>query len=281
MFYFGRAIRKGPKAAFIRIRFTIRSRDIKADKTYRIIYLENEYVRIGVSAGNRRAAVRGRGQEQRLRFHLSPARHQAGARSGSSARGCPAASSGTSRIITAPPRSCRCNIAVEENADGSKTVWVGELELRQRMRWAVGYTLPPGKSYLHCQGAHHQPHAGGQHDALLRQRGGARERSVSGHFSAEHAVRHLSRQARVHHLADRDHAVQRRRFQPRHGRELVQEPRQCQLDVRLELRRRFLRRLRSRQGSRHDERGGSSCRSRQEILDLGQRVRAGRCGTRS
>ena len=37
---------------------------------------------------------------------------------------------------------------VEENADGSKTVWVGELEVRQRMRWAVGYTLRPGKAYL-------------------------------------------------------------------------------------------------------------------------------------
>lgn len=37
---------------------------------------------------------------------------------------------------------------IEENADGSKTVWVGELEVRHRMRWAVGYTLHPGKSYL-------------------------------------------------------------------------------------------------------------------------------------
>ena len=40
---------------------------------------------------------------------------------------------------------------VEENADGSKTVWVGELEMRHRMRWAVGYTLRPGKSYLEAQ----------------------------------------------------------------------------------------------------------------------------------
>jgi tetratricopeptide (TPR) repeat protein len=37
---------------------------------------------------------------------------------------------------------------IVENADGSKTVWVGELEVRHRMRWAVGYTLHPGKSYL-------------------------------------------------------------------------------------------------------------------------------------
>ncbi|MBU6401448.1 MAG: DUF5107 domain-containing protein [Verrucomicrobia bacterium] len=36
------------------------------------------------------------------------------------------------------------------NPDGGKTVWVGELEIRHRMRWAVGYTLHPGKSYLEC-----------------------------------------------------------------------------------------------------------------------------------
>src|SRR5208283_760226 len=39
---------------------------------------------------------------------------------------------------------------LQSNADGSKTIWVGELEVRQRMRWAVGYTLHPDKSYLEC-----------------------------------------------------------------------------------------------------------------------------------
>jgi tetratricopeptide (TPR) repeat protein len=34
------------------------------------------------------------------------------------------------------------------NSDGSSTIWVGELELRHRMEWAVGITLYPGKSYL-------------------------------------------------------------------------------------------------------------------------------------
>ena len=92
---------------------------------------------------------------------------------------------------------------VEENADGSKTVWVGELEVRHRMRWAVGYTLRPGKSYLEASAADREPHAGGEHDALLCQRGGARQRRLPGHLPAEHAVRHPPRQARVHHLADR------------------------------------------------------------------------------
>lgn len=34
------------------------------------------------------------------------------------------------------------------NADGSSTIWVGEVELRHRMEWAVGITLYPDKSYM-------------------------------------------------------------------------------------------------------------------------------------
>jgi tetratricopeptide (TPR) repeat protein len=34
-----------------------------------------------------------------------------------------------------------------ENADGSKTIWIGETEPRQRMRWTIGITSYPGKSY--------------------------------------------------------------------------------------------------------------------------------------
>jgi tetratricopeptide (TPR) repeat protein len=35
-----------------------------------------------------------------------------------------------------------------ENADGSKTVWVGEYEKRCQTRWLVGMTLEPGKAYV-------------------------------------------------------------------------------------------------------------------------------------
>ena len=34
-----------------------------------------------------------------------------------------------------------------ENADGSKTIWIGETEPRHRMRWTIGMTVFPGKSY--------------------------------------------------------------------------------------------------------------------------------------
>jgi len=35
-----------------------------------------------------------------------------------------------------------------ENKDGSKTIWIGELELRHRMKWAIGLTLYPDRSYI-------------------------------------------------------------------------------------------------------------------------------------
>jgi tetratricopeptide (TPR) repeat protein len=37
---------------------------------------------------------------------------------------------------------------LEANADGSKTVWVGEIELRHRMKWLIGLTLHPDRSYI-------------------------------------------------------------------------------------------------------------------------------------
>lgn len=35
-----------------------------------------------------------------------------------------------------------------DNGDGSKTLWVGETELRHRLKWEVGLTLFPDKSYI-------------------------------------------------------------------------------------------------------------------------------------
>ncbi len=37
---------------------------------------------------------------------------------------------------------------LKENADGSKTVWIGETEWRHRMKWSIGLTMHPGRSYL-------------------------------------------------------------------------------------------------------------------------------------
>ncbi len=37
---------------------------------------------------------------------------------------------------------------LSEAADGSRTIWIGEMELRHRMKWLVGLTLRPGSSCL-------------------------------------------------------------------------------------------------------------------------------------
>ena len=37
---------------------------------------------------------------------------------------------------------------IKNNPDGSKTLWLGELERRHRMRMLLGLTVYPGKSYI-------------------------------------------------------------------------------------------------------------------------------------
>ena len=39
-----------------------------------------------------------------------------------------------------------------DNGDGSKTIWVGEIERRHRMSWAIGMTLYPDRSYIEVTG---------------------------------------------------------------------------------------------------------------------------------
>lgn len=45
-----------------------------------------------------------------------------------------------------------CDYKIVKDADGSQTIWVGETEYRQRMSWAIGVTLHPGKSYIEISG---------------------------------------------------------------------------------------------------------------------------------
>ncbi len=40
----------------------------------------------------------------------------------------------------------------EEHEDGSKTIWIGEYEPRHDMRWSIGITMFPGKSYFKAEG---------------------------------------------------------------------------------------------------------------------------------
>lgn len=44
-----------------------------------------------------------------------------------------------------------------ENSDGSKTVWIGETEPRHRMRWTIGITVFPDRSYFQAEVKVHNP----------------------------------------------------------------------------------------------------------------------------
>ncbi len=121
----------------------------KSNQTYRIIYLENEYVRVGIlpEIGGRlfEAVDKSNGYDFVYRQHvIKPA--LIGLIGAWMSGGIEWNIPHHHRATTFLPVQSR----LETNADGSKTVWVGELELRHRMRWAVGYTLRPGKSYLEC-----------------------------------------------------------------------------------------------------------------------------------
>ncbi|HYW41885.1 MAG TPA: DUF5107 domain-containing protein [Bryobacteraceae bacterium] len=146
MFFFGRASQgaQGPVYPYP-MYDTLTGK--KADKTYTMVYLENEYIRIGVLP-----EVGGRifeGVDKTNNYNFIYRQHVIKP----ALIGLIGAwiSGGVEWNIPHHHRASTfipVQYKVEENADGSKTVWVGELEIRQRMRWAVGYTLRPGKAYL-------------------------------------------------------------------------------------------------------------------------------------
>lgn len=121
----------------------------KSDKTYKMVYLENEYVKIGIlpEIGGRlfSAVDKTNNYDFIYRQHVIK----------------PALIGLTGAWISGGiewniPHHHRASTFIpvqwttEEKPDGSKTIWVGELEVRHRMRWAVGYTLRPGSSVLEC-----------------------------------------------------------------------------------------------------------------------------------
>ncbi len=122
----------------------------KVDKTYKIVYLENEYIRVGVlpEIGGRlfEGIDKTNGYNFIYRQHvIKPA--LIGLIGAWISGGIEWNIPHHHRASTFLP----VQYSIEENSDGSKTVWVGELEVRQRMRWAVGYTLHPGKSYVEAR----------------------------------------------------------------------------------------------------------------------------------
>jgi tetratricopeptide (TPR) repeat protein len=146
MFYFGRAS-QGAEGRTYPYPLYDNLTNRKVDKTYRLVYLENEYLQVGIAPeiGGRifSGLDKTNGYNFFYRQHvIKPA--LIGLIGAWISGGVEWNIPHHHRATTFIPVQHR----VEEHPDGAKTVWVGELEVRHRMRWAVGYTLRPGAAYL-------------------------------------------------------------------------------------------------------------------------------------
>jgi tetratricopeptide (TPR) repeat protein len=144
IFYNGRAY-QGAKGPVYPYPLLDRLSDRKEDKTYRALYLENPYVRICVlpEIGGRifEAVDKTNGYDFVYRQHvIKPALiGMLGVWiSGGVEWNIPHHHRATTFMTV--------DSALENNADGSATIWVGEIELRHRTKWLVGLTLRPDSS---------------------------------------------------------------------------------------------------------------------------------------
>jgi len=146
MFYDGRTY-QGAKGPFYPYPLTDRLLNVRKDQTYRAVYLENKYVKICVlpELGGRifEAVDKTNNYDFFYRQHvIKPA--LIGMLGAWISGGVEWNIPHHHRASSFAPVSYK----TDENPDGSKTIWVGEMELRHRMRWLVGLTLYPDKSYL-------------------------------------------------------------------------------------------------------------------------------------
>jgi tetratricopeptide (TPR) repeat protein len=146
IFYAGRAY-QGAQGPVYPYPFLDKLTDVKRDKAYRILYLENEYVRIGVlpEIGGRifEAVDKTNGYDFVYRQHvIKPA--LIGMLGAWISGGVEWNIPHHHRASTFLP----VDAAIVRGDDGGATIWVGEIELRHRMKWLVGLTLRPGSSLL-------------------------------------------------------------------------------------------------------------------------------------
>ena len=146
MFYDGQAY-QGAKKKIYPYPFQDKLTDIREDKTYNAVYLENRYLEISFlpELGGRlfSALDKTNNYDFFYRQHvIKPALiGMLGAWISGGIEWCVLHHH---RATTFMP----VDYTLIENTDGSKTLWFGEIERRHRMKWIIGATLHPDKSYL-------------------------------------------------------------------------------------------------------------------------------------
>jgi tetratricopeptide (TPR) repeat protein len=119
----------------------------KENKTYKALYLENEYISLCIlpELGGKLfyATDKTNNYEIFYRQHVIKPAHigMLGAWISGGVEWCVFHHHRASTFLPV-------DYSLVENPDGSKTIWFGETEPRQRMKWTIGITLYPGKSYI-------------------------------------------------------------------------------------------------------------------------------------
>jgi tetratricopeptide (TPR) repeat protein len=146
MFYGARAY-QGAKGTIYPYLLLDKLTDIREDKTYHAVYLENQYIKLCVlpEIGGRILSAEDKTNHYDFFYHqhvIKPA--LIGMLGAWISGGVEWNIPHHHRATTFMP----VDHTLQENPDGSKTIWVGEIELRHRMKWVLGLTLYPGRSYI-------------------------------------------------------------------------------------------------------------------------------------
>jgi tetratricopeptide (TPR) repeat protein len=146
MFYHGRAY-QGAQGHFYPYPVQDKLTYVRENKVYKMLYLENKYIKIGVlpEIGGRVFYALDKTNNYKFFYSASVVKPGLVGMLGAWLDG------GVEWNIPhhhRPSAYLPVQYKLEENPDGSKTIWVGEMEINHRMRWLVGLTLRPDKSYL-------------------------------------------------------------------------------------------------------------------------------------
>ena len=121
--------------------------NIREEKTYKALYLENDYIKLSIlpEIGGRLFSALDKTNNYEIFYHQNVIKPALIGMLGAWVSG------GIEWCVFHHHRNTTfmpVDYTLAENPDGSKTIWFGETERRHRMRWIIGITLYPDKSYI-------------------------------------------------------------------------------------------------------------------------------------
>ncbi len=138
---------QGAKKKIYPYPFRDRITDIREQNTYKALHLENDYIKLSIlpELGGRLLSAVDKTNNYEIFYHQHVIKPALIGMLGAWISG------GIEWCVFHHHRSTTympVDYTLTDNADGSKTIWFGELERRHRMKWIIGITLYPNRSYI-------------------------------------------------------------------------------------------------------------------------------------